>query len=175
MAVLLWPSSGDAALDRWTASVRAELHSHDAYLAHQQAADRRIARLQTFAAYLEDSVRSLQRAFTAEKQAADSLLARGDTAAAVVTLKQANAGCSLALLLCQQRGDSLNAALDTAKTARAAAETRATQADSLLHAGQQVTDCRVLLLKCPTRKEAFEAGTGVGVVLALILSWFAHR
>lgn len=153
----------------------AELHSHDAYIAHQQAADRRIARLQTFAAYLEDSVHSLQLAFTAQKAKADSALARGDTATAVVALKQANAGCSLALLLCQQRGDSLNAALDTAKTARDSALARAARSDSLLGVGVKVTDCRVLLLKCPTRKEAFEAGTGVGAILAILVSIFVRR
>ena len=172
IAVLVWPSSGDAALDQWTALVHAEHGTRDAYAARQQASMRRIARLETVAAALQDSVNTLADVADSLDSVSSALAARGDTAAALLALRQSNKGCLLALAVCKQRGDSLQAAVDTAVTAKDSAEARAARADSLLDKGVQVADCRVLLLRCPTRKQAFEAGTGLGILLTLLATFF---
>jgi hypothetical protein len=175
LAVLLWPSGGDAAENQWLASVAAFRHSQDAYTTRQQAKDRRIARLETVAAALNDSVNTLTDAVDSLDSLSGALAAKGDTGAALAVLRQASKGCSLALAVCKQRGDSLQAAVDTAVAAKDSAERRVEHADSLLAVGQKVTDCRVLLLRCPTRVQAFEAGTGVGALLLALLAVFLHR
>ncbi len=162
-ALLVYAHSGNATgADQWTASVRQELATSRAWQARAASLNGQAAHARAAAAFFQDSMGTLEDVF-------DSLVAAAQKPGTVVTVTQIGVACHDALDVCKLRGDSL-AKADSLDRAQALANfARAQRADSLLRQGTTIVDCRVLFLKCPSRTQAFEAGSGLTAVLFVVL------
>lgn len=156
--------SGNAtAADQWTTTVRQELATSRAWQARTASLNDQAAHARAAAAFFRDSMGTLEDVF-------DSLLQTSATRGLPpVNLGQLGAACHAAIDICRERGDSL-AKADSLDRAQAVANfARAEHADSLLDQGTKIVDCHVLFLKCPSRTQAFEAGSGLTAVLFVVL------
>lgn len=156
-------SGQSTAIDQWAASARQELATSRTWQARSARLAGQAAHARAAAAVFRDSMATLEAVF-------DSLVQTSATPGRPpVTLGQLGAACHAAIDLCRARGDSLATADSLDRLQALANFARAAHADSLLAQGTKVADCHVLFLKCPSRTQAFEAGSGLTAVLFVIL------
>lgn len=163
-ALFVYGKSGNATdSTRWLALAHQEAATAGAWKAQAATAAAQAAHARAAAAFFRDSMGTLEGVF-------DSLLAQASRpGSTTVTLGQIGAACHDALNICKARGDSLAKADSIDREAARTNFARAVHADSLLDQGVKIADCRVLFLKCPSRTQAFEAGSGLTALLFLVL------
>lgn len=67
-----------------------------------------------------------------------------------------------------QQTDSLRSALTDAQRRAGLATARAARADSLLDAWEQQGECRLLIVRCPTRLESFALGGALAAIAVVV-------
>jgi hypothetical protein len=157
----------------WTGGVDAVLHVHQVDQQRDRRRGAEIARLSQTAKLLQVQADSARWHF-------DSLATRllqgvRDTLERTRLEHQVVLGCGDAIRLCTARGDSLGAALDTARAQIAGLEMQRQQSDSLLRQGERLKGCRFLLFTCPTRTTVAEASAVGAVVVWELLKGLLSR
>ncbi len=175
--VLLFRMSGPSvALEQWLASGKQEVQTIHGLVARHQAYVRQASAARK---KLNDSITAVLHVVKVQQEAGASLLTAARTAAqykaAGEVLARNAQVCVDALTLCRNRGDSL-ARADSVHTDSLRVALRG--ADTTIARGVHLVECHLIhagpikLFGCPSRKQAFELGTVLGVLGTLV---FTHR
>lgn len=163
-------SAVSPALETWWASGRAEVATGSAYR-HQVDSLRAIARTAIHAAQrLAQDTAALRHARDSALAHAADLAAHAGDSTMQFEIRRIGQACTREMQSCQAIAAKWETAARENQVLAERAIARAAHADSVIHTGLAVTQCKILFLRCPSRIAALEWGFVGGVLTGVVVA-----